>query len=178
MSLQAELHRTPYNPATILSQIRSTLFPNLNGQIGVLFARDKTLANIRYNSSDEIFPAVITINSILNHPNTPIEVISHILTHELLHLEIFPRTIENKKTYHPPEFWEKEKLISQNSSHTMAWVYLHFHHYIKVDKENERITVKKSAFNALYSSRLLGFKEFVEEYGGRPRNSEEPTNVC
>ncbi len=156
---QPELELVSFNTSELLSRIRAAHFPHFTSQISHLYTTIPTLASITTLQPKR---HIISLHSILNHPTTPEPVIRHILTHELIHIEIPPRELRHDeddprprgrrgrrtshtplgKISHPPEFWQREATLSPESSSAMEWIYLELGPYIKVDPVAERICVK------------------------------------
>jgi predicted metal-dependent hydrolase len=67
--------------------------------------------------------AHIWLHDILNRPATPAQVFRHILIHELIHLTVEPREVDQKVTDHPPEFWEIERRLSPERKQVWHWIW-------------------------------------------------------
>lgn len=102
----AELPVLPFDVYAYFDRTRA-LFPDLGDwDVQFTFRKQPTLAYIQ--SSRRRRCAHIYVHSVLNHPQTPIEVMDWVFHHELLHLRIPSREVDGKYTDHPPEFWEAE----------------------------------------------------------------------
>lgn len=113
-----ELSLLSFDLGLLLTELR-TGFPQLQGRrIEVWIRRQATLASI---STDDV-SSYIQLHSVLNHPDTPREVIAFILWHELLHLVIPGREVDGKWRSHPPEFWEAERVLGRNR--VLPWIWL------------------------------------------------------
>lgn len=81
-------------------------FPELSSRrIAVWLRIQPTLATVRLVGDE----AVIELNAVLNHAQTPERVIGFILRHELLHIIIPPREENGYRTAPPPEFRNAER---------------------------------------------------------------------
>jgi len=100
------------------------------------------------------------MHSILNHQDTPEEVILFVIKHELLHLLIPPRETKKRLVNHPPEFLEREESISPEYSLIWNWLYFHFPFCLKVHKRKEQVIVTREWKDIMYNKRL-GFKEMM-----------------
>src|SRR5690606_31138057 len=98
--------RTPLE--TLLHEIKEEFFPHLPVMPQITFCKLNTLACIVPSKT----PPVIYLSSLLSHPAVPLEALTHILKHELLHLEIQGREVDGKYRSHPPEFWVRENEVS------------------------------------------------------------------
>jgi predicted metal-dependent hydrolase len=70
--------------------------------------------------------ASIALHPILNHPDTPQEVVAFILRHELLHMLVPPRVVAGKLKMHPPEFWDEEKKMCPDRRLYWTWLKVSF----------------------------------------------------
>ena len=126
-----------FSATALLDEIHEKLFPDVDQTVELYFVTRGPLAFIAHNKND----ASIYIHQLLNHSDTPIEVIVLILKHELLHLRI-PPTIENgKRESHPPAFWAAEKAIAPDRDSAWAWVWQNLWSCVKQRPELQRIDV-------------------------------------
>jgi hypothetical protein len=133
------------------------------GSITCRYPLMKFLAGIVHVAADR---HIISLHSILNHPDTPEFVIRHILIHELIHIEIpardlregeddprIARQARRKRTTrpaallgpisHPPEFWERESQISLKAEPAMEWVSEELGGWLQYDEHPEAIMVRE-----------------------------------
>jgi hypothetical protein len=89
----------------LVMQVRGEFPDLLSKQVTVWLRIQPTLATVQLDH-DEI---VINIHAVLNHAQTPEQVIGFILRHELLHMIIPPREVDDVVVSHPPEFWAVEQ---------------------------------------------------------------------
>ncbi len=115
-------------------------FPNLQGFIPFYFVRRGPLACICQWQEKP----VIYVHEILNHTETPTEVISFIFKHELLHLVIQPRLINGAIKMHPPEFFEAEFLIAPERKNAWYWIWRYLGFYLKRIPKKEGVYVKSN----------------------------------
>ena len=102
---QPELPLFGFPLPALLSEVRRK-FPSLaSRRVEIQLHVQPTLATICPDGDS----AVIRLHAVLNHPQTPPQVIAFILRHELLHLLVRPRMVDGKRTSHPPEFRKAER---------------------------------------------------------------------
>jgi hypothetical protein len=89
----------------LVMQVRGEFPELLSKRVTVWLRIQPTLATVQLDD-DEI---VINIHAVLNHAQTPEQVIGFILRHELLHMIIPPREVDGVVVSHPPEFWAVER---------------------------------------------------------------------
>lgn len=102
----------------MLGDIRTDFFSELEHDIRIHFVTRGPLACIDAKEN----AATIYIHQLLNHIDTPPEVFSLILKHQLLHLWVPPTSINGKLKQHPPEFWDAEKTICPERR--FAWIWM------------------------------------------------------
>jgi hypothetical protein len=136
--VQPNLWFVPFSIAAMLQEIRDRHFPHLTKAIDIYAVSRGSLACI-VNSAGR---ATICIHQILNHGDTPAEVISYVCKHELLHLQIGAAEVNGRKTVHPPEFWEAEKRIAPERVVAWTWILVSLGQCIKRRPKLERIDVK------------------------------------
>ena len=89
------------------------------------------------------------------------------LKHELLHLIVKPRFIDGKEKSHPPEFWEREKLISPEKNDAWVWIWSNYLGCLKKRPRLEQIDVLPTwlkrwcdpKYSIDESSKLFNFKK-------------------
>lgn len=123
-----------------LARARARLPDVAPGEVQVWIRRQPTLACVFRMSQ----PVVIHLHSVLNHHQTPPEVLEYILTHELIHLAVPPRELDGRLRGHPPEFWELERKVAPERSVAWHWIYSMLWEVLRVDKESETIWVKRT----------------------------------
>jgi len=158
--VQGEIPRVSFDTDELLARVKHTYFASLTARVSYHYAETDSLASIRRCASDRF---VILLHSLLNHPGTPVEVVQHILIHELIHVEIPPRELlageedprPRRKVRgqgaqklgpisHPPEFWEREEALSVDRIAAMSWIIDSLYPRLRIDRFNERICVKSS----------------------------------
>ncbi len=150
-AMAAEIPRFGFDLGDLLAA-KLKVLPDPKGRpVGVWVEPAATLAFIA-PSDDRVD---IVIHSLLNHEDTPMEVIEHILIHELIHLRVGSRMIDGKKVRHPPEFWTMERQVSPNAEMAMAWVFRAFPSVLRHDKEEEKIWVKGNWWEVAHGPRSL-----------------------
>ncbi|MCC7363393.1 MAG: hypothetical protein IT303_03395 [Dehalococcoidia bacterium] len=118
---QPALWRTSIDVPALVEEVRSLYFPRVPGPVPVFFAAHRPLACAVTASEELVFPAVY-IHQVLNHPETPVEVLRFIAKHELLHLAIPPKRSGRRVQTHPREFWDAEARIAPESRLAWQWI--------------------------------------------------------
>jgi len=128
---------TPYKAAEVLEDVRKAQFADIAQRVTIHFVERWPLACI------EIGPerAFIYLHQLLNHPQTPRQVIAMVCVHELLHVKIQPREIKGRMKAHPPEFWEKERELFPDVGRVWPWIVKNFDGSLRTRPRLERIDV-------------------------------------
>lgn len=134
---QPTLNFLAFSPSKLLAEIHADLFPDVSHTVRVDFVTRGPLACIGHTGDS----ASIYIHQLLNHSDTPVEVIRVIFKHELLHLRIPPTGEAGKEVPHPPEFWAAERAISPERDTVWAWIWVNFAMCLKARPRQERIQV-------------------------------------
>lgn len=121
------------------NEVARTKFPDFKLLPAVFFGKMKSIACCECLPSGR---EIVLINSVLNSPSTPREVIEAIVIHEFLHFVIKPREVDGKLKAHPPEFFVREQEISPNINLTWGWFQTMFLSDLVRDKKRERTTLK------------------------------------
>ncbi len=129
-----------FDVGDVCREILQNSFPNILVPITVIFCPNDSLACIRSSSER----ADIFIHVLLNGPSTPIQVIRHILAHEIIHILVPPETIDGKQIIHTEAFWCYENRVVVDKSRSWAWIWTNFHNCLREDKKNERLLVKRN----------------------------------
>lgn len=138
-SPQTELPRTRFSIDELLDELLATTFLDIAVRPAWAFLETDSLAFVRQETNRPF----IGLSYLLNHPETPQQVMRDILTHELLHLRIPPREIEGKIVSHPPEFWEAQKILIPSFSISFAWCQIAFFTTVDIDREREGVWVHR-----------------------------------
>jgi hypothetical protein len=127
----------PFSLEDMIESVRSRYFPNVPGPIPALFSTHKALACCWTSPG---YP-LVHIHHVLNHPQTPREVIEFICKHELLHFVIPPRIVGKTLKSHPPEFWVEEQRIAPESRLVWAWLHYNIGACLKARPQLEQLDV-------------------------------------
>ena len=122
----------------IVDETMQTCFPQTRPCIAVSFCINDTLACILPNEKC----STLLIHVILNDEQTPRQVMSHIITHEMIHLLIPQEEIEGRVVHHTEAFQQKEKEIVPELSQSWSWIMTNFYGCIRRDKKKEATFVK------------------------------------
>ena len=162
---QPNLEFVPFSVPTLLGNIKSSLFPDVTHSVKVFFVARGPLACVVHDDSR----ATIYAQQLLNHVDTPQEVMTLILKHELLHLQIPPRTIDEKEVVHPPEFWDAERSIAPERGRAWRWIWLNFMSCLKRRPRLERIDVLPS-WKRVWSGERMTVEECRQMMGPTPED--------
>ena len=116
--LQPSLHFTVVHPDAIVEEVRRLHLPTLAASPDWYFVDQGPLACIDADSG------TIYVHNVLNHADSPTEVLRFIAKHELLHLIVSPSLVAGRMKDHPPEFWHQERAIAPEGSEMWAWIWL------------------------------------------------------
>lgn len=119
----------------LLTELVAGEFADIDQGVRVSFVSEGPLACI-----DPGQPAHIYIHQVLNHPDTPREVIRYVLQHELLHLRI-PSHGDNA---HPPEFREAEKRLCPDMGKAWGWMLVNLGRFTRQDPLRQRVKVLRN----------------------------------
>ena len=125
---------------TVCHDVAQSFFPALRLPINLRFCKNNTLACI-CSTQDR---ADIFVHVLLNDGSTPIQVLRHIVAHELLHLVVPSAAIDGRQVMHTDESWRYEARVAPDRSRSWAWIMLNLHSCILMDKKNERTLVKRN----------------------------------
>lgn len=128
------------DPQRVLAEIQRDIFTDLEETISFYFVSINHLGCV----IDRDESTAIYVHQILNHSDTPVEVIRLLCIHELLHLRIRPREIDGKRTIHPPEFWEEEATLCPERDDAWSWIWGNYPLALKPRPRLERIDVKSN----------------------------------
>ena len=126
-----ELPLFDFDLPVLVAEVRAD-FPSLaSRRIEVWLRVQPTLAYVKQGGA-----VVVQMHSVLNHAQTPRQVIAFILRHEFLHTLIPPRTLDGNLTMHPPEYWAAERGFPDR---VLAWGWLRYALWfcLRFDKKRE-----------------------------------------
>ena len=135
--VQPNLCFVPFSIQTTLAEIQARHFPEINADTEIHFVSEGSLACVHLIDT----APVIYLHQVLNHVDTPLEVVSHICKHELLHLRIRPGMESGKMRQHTKAFWEAEKSLSRERDKAWAWIWINLSTCLKSRPKLERVDV-------------------------------------
>jgi len=106
----------------MLEEVRAVHFPELDDSMEVRFAADGPLAYIQAGFMGR-GRHMVAFHPVLNHPQTPVEVMRFLCKHELTHLACPPRMHGGRYDTHPPEFWDAEEIIGPERHAVWHWLH-------------------------------------------------------
>jgi len=136
-----ELPLFSFDVFEMLERLRAEVGVADVGRVTLTMRPENTLAFIRTREGRR--GGDIHVHSLLNRPDTPKQVIEHVLRHELIHLLVAPREVDGKLTAHPPEFWEHERRLVPWAGLSWNWIAFTLYDVIRRDEEAECIRVKR-----------------------------------
>lgn len=83
------------------------------------------------------------VHELLNHMDTPREVMEHVIKHGLVHLDVPPYVADGKLVQHPPEFWERLREIAPQHEAAWAWIAIVLGDDIQVRQRAGRVDVAR-----------------------------------
>lgn len=156
-----------------LARARARLPAVAPSEVQVWIRRQPALACVSPNAK----PVLIHLHSVLNHHQTPPEVLEYILIHELIHLAVPSREVDGKLSAHPPEFWELERRVAPERSVAWHWIYSMLWEVLRVDREAEATWVKRTWKGLMVRERwsmVEALRRFEEDQGAFGRLGGEP----
>lgn len=106
---------TPFSFSDVVDEVRATHFPEIERRVEVRISSFDPLASIHYNFMGP-GEHMVRFHPILNHRDTPLEVVRFLAKHELTHV-LFPQE------GHPPQFWEHEQTVAPERASAWRWLY-------------------------------------------------------
>jgi hypothetical protein len=132
----------PFSMEDLLAAIRQEHFPELHGNIPFAFLNSGSLARIRnVERWTTVIGHEILAHQVLNRGDTPVEVMTLVLKHELTHLVIPPTTANGVTVNHPPAFWAFEARICPERLAAWGWVWMNLWDCLRSRPKLERIDV-------------------------------------
>ena len=136
---QPNLCFLPFAIDETLASIQASLFPEVSCPVGIFFVERGPLACVMLAEET----ADIYVHQVLNHGETPPEVISLICKHELLHLRIPPTEHDGVVVQHPSCFWEAERALCPERTAAWAWIWENLWDCLILRRKQERIDVRR-----------------------------------
>jgi len=161
--IQPNLHFTRFSPLGLLNAVRREHFQGLGHAVELYFVNRGPLACVMARPDR----ATIYIHQVLNHAETPIEVLSLVCKHELLHLEVPPVTVKGRTLDHPPEFWAREKAVTPERRAAWAWIWRNYARCLQLRRRLERIDVT-SRWRRLWSLPRIDLRACMGDGAGAP----------
>lgn len=147
-NVQGEFFQFSFDIYELLERAKS-IVPGINHyDVSVWIIKRATLAFIKLSG---VQPKIV-LHPLLNHPDTPLEVVRFILVHELIHIVVPSIKKGDDIIIHSEDFWRMEKELVPERDLYWGWMYFHFCGYVK--HGNEKIKVKKNWVEATKSRRL------------------------
>ncbi len=156
------MRRSPFQPAfertivpiaDVVEEVRARWFPEIPGPVPAFFATHEPLACAVTAHHELAYPAVY-YHQVLNHPETPVEVLRFIAKHELIHFVVPPRQRGRFLDPHPPEFWDREAAIAPEARLAWAWIWANLHSCLKARARLRSPKVTKAWHSLEFAPRL------------------------
>lgn len=111
-----------YPLSGLVEEVRSAYFPQLEERYEVRIAAEGPLAFMRPNFMGPR-QHIIVFHPLLNHPQTPREVLTFIAKHELLHAIVPGQYIDGWWDAHPLMYWIEEHRIAPERFAVWHWLH-------------------------------------------------------
>lgn len=122
---------TPFSFSRVLDEVRATWFPDLKDDVEVRIGHYGPLAAVwRHRMGNRRH--LVVFHPILNHAQTPIEVVRFIAKHELTHIEL-------GRPGHPPEFWAREYEVGPERYAVWPWIFRNLRRSLRDDANGLRV---------------------------------------
>lgn len=144
----------------LFAETKARLFPDPNCTVRIHFVDIGPLACVcsRHHEAD------IFVHQVLNHDQTPAEVMAYICTHELLHLRIPNLREDGRAPKHSPEFWRAEEAIAPGRDRAWSWIWSNLGRCLKRRPRLERIDVLPS-WKHCYGQKRIDIENFESSSG-------------
>ena len=136
---QPNLCFIPFSVADTLASIQASRFPELPHSVKVYFVDRGSLACITHTETT----AEIYAHQVLNHGETPREVISLMCTHLLLHIRIPPTEHDGVVNQYPPGFWEAERALCPERTAAWTWIWINLDSCLVRRRKQQRVDVRR-----------------------------------
>ena len=126
----------------VVEEMRAAYFPELEAeQVEVRFRAEGSLAYIArgFMGRDR---HLVVFHPVLNHPQTPVEVLRLVAKHELTHIVRPPRMVGRSYEPHPPEFWEHEAAIGPERYAVWTWIHKNLNRCARDTADGYRVSRK------------------------------------
>lgn len=154
------LHFVPFSIPDLIEEIREEHFPDLQHEISVDFVAQSSLACIYYSEST----ASIFIHQVLNTPDTPREVLSYVLKHELIHTEVRTLILPGEIIHHSPLFYERLDEIAPERHWTRLWISYNLGDCFKTNPKTRRLEIMDN-WKECWSQFKFSIEE-LQRFGG------------
>lgn len=128
-------------PVQLARRVLDIYFPHLRvAELSCAFVDSGPLAWSCWRARSGVLD--IRLHNVLNHADTPDLVLEYLVKHELLHLCIEPLVDEDDEVErHPPEFIERERVISPERLVAWTWLYVALGEHLRVRPQAQRVDV-------------------------------------
>jgi hypothetical protein len=133
----------------LLNEVRGEFPELLSRRVTVWLRIQPTLATVHLDDNE----VVINLHAVLNHAQTPEQVIGFILRHEMLHMIIPPRRVEGVVLSHPPEFWAAERDFPDRVP-VWNWLTVSLGPCMRTDKKQQRTLITREWKKRMNGRRL------------------------
>ena len=128
-----------FDLAETVAAVRERAFQGRHGDVAWMIADDRPLACIMPTR------LLMCFHALLNHSGIPRFVMEHIITHELIHLDVPPaEEAEGKRVIHPPAFWQREADLSPRREEAMEWIWRCWRDCLRRSEKQQGILVKRN----------------------------------
>ncbi|TXT49281.1 MAG: hypothetical protein FD137_744 [Spirochaetes bacterium] len=149
-SCQSDLPLFSFDMYEVLEEAKGKFTDKVFNPVDVFIIKQATLACIQMDGTRQ----AISLHRLLNHCETPREIIKFIFIHELIHIIIPSELNGGKIVMHTVKFWEEEKRIIPERNLYWGWMYFHFFPLFRKEKESEGIFIRRGWEKTMAHSRL------------------------
>jgi hypothetical protein len=152
-----------FSSRELLHRIRESEFPDVVRPVSLRFVDCGPLACILHGDDY----ATICVHQLLNHHETPEDVVAMVIRHELLHLRIRSVWNDGVEDQHPPDFRAAEAMISPDRHLAWCWIHANFEPCLRIRRRIQRIDVSRD-WRKFWCRQRLSIAESLEVVGVSP----------
>jgi hypothetical protein len=146
---EPQLPMFSFSLPSLLNEVRGEFPELLSKRVTVWLRIQPTLATVQLDDNE----VVINLHAVLNHAQTPEQVIRFILRHEMLHMIIPPREVDGVVVSHPPEFWAVERGFPDRVP-VWTWLTVSLGSCMRSNKKQQRTLITRGWKTRMYGRRL------------------------
>lgn len=130
----------PFSLTDLMEQVRAVHFPDIEREIEVRIVAAGQLAFIHHDFMGRQSNLVV-FHPVLNHPQTPVEVLRFMAKHELTHIACRGSpTPDGGWEPHDAEFWEYEAEVGPEREAAWAWIFKNLGRCLRRERMGLRVS--------------------------------------